>query len=389
MKRYFCGMISVLLVLFLLCACGTSGSKPGFSEHPTQGVSRATLAAVGDIRFTDEMLQTLHAADDFTALFGNTIGELAAADLAIGNLEGNFAGAPYENGSYPDELASVLSGAGFDLIQTANSYSLQNGLAGLRRTKTVLEAAQLTALGTYSTKDEAGNRVVLREVNGIRFAFIAFTKGLNGMSMPSGAEYCTNVLYTDYNGNYSRVDTEGIVRVVEQARAFAPDFIIAALHWGSEDSDEISKTQTQIADLLVASGVDVILGSHTHRVGKLEQRTVTSSTGAQKQVVIAYGLGDYCCTTEGGLTPSVILKLEFTRNNETGETAVADVSYTSVATVDFGAEAKQRYGVLGIEDAIALYENNYYNRVSETQYEALLKQRDKIKDALFPPEAEK
>lgn len=381
-------MISILLVLFLLCACGASNTQPGFSEHPTQGVSHATLAAVGDIRFTDEMLQTLHDADDFAALFGNTIEDIAAADLAVGNLEGNFAGAPYKNGSYPDELATVLSGAGFDLIQTANSYSLQNGLAGLRRTKSVLENAQLTALGTYSTKDEAGSRVVLREVNGIRFAFIAFTKGLNGMSMPTGAEYCTNVLYTDYSGNYSRVDSEGIVRVVEQAKAYAPDFIVAALHWGSEDSSDISKTQTQIADLLIASGVDVILGSHTHRVGKLEQRTVTSSTGAQKQTVIAYGLGDYCCTTEGGLTPSVILKLEFTRNNETGETAVAEVSYTPIATFDLGAEARQRYSVLGIEDAITLYDNNYYNRVSEAQYENLLKQRDKIKDALFPPEKE-
>lgn len=386
MKRCFCGILCVLSVLLLLCGCAAPDARLDFSERPTQGVSRVTLAAVGDIRFTDEMLATLHDEDDFAALFGNTIEDIAAADLAVGNLEGNFAGSPYRDGSYPDELAAVLSGAGFDLIQTANSFSLQNGLAGLRRTKSVLENAQLTALGTYASADEAKTRVVLREVNGIRFAFIAFTKGLNGMSMPSGAEYCTNVLYTDYNGNYSRVDSAGIVQVVEQAKAYAPDFIIAALHWGSEDSADISKTQTQIADLLVASGVDVILGSHTHRVGKLEQRTVTTAEDGQKQAVVAYGLGDYCCTSEGGLTPSVILKLEFTRDNESGQTAIADVSYTPIVTFDLGAEATPRYSVLGIDDAIALYENNYYNRVSEAQYESLLKQRDKIKDALFPPE---
>lgn len=388
MKRLFCGIFSVLLLFSLLTGCGAK--TPALPEKPTQGSSKVTLAAVGDICMTDAMLTALHRVDgsyDFLSLFGDTVNTIAAADLALGNFEGNFAGAPYTGGSYPDELAAALGDAGFDLLQTANSYSIQNGLTGLQRTKAVIEGERLTALGTYASKSDASaNRVVVRDVNGIRIAFVAFTKGLNGMSIPAGSEYCTNLLYTDYSGNYTRVDTDGIAAVLTQARRLQPDLIVAALHWGSEGSSEVSKTQEQIADLLLRNGVDVIIGSHSHRAGQVERRTVYASDGSSKEAVIAYSLGDYCTTEEGGVNASLILNLEFTRDHASGVTTLTDVGYTPIATVDFGPEAKQRYAVLNMDNAIALYESNYYDRIPEEIYQTLLTRREKLADTVFPKE---
>lgn len=164
----------------------------------------------------------------------------------------------------PDALATALRSTGFSLVQTANSYTIQNGLSGLERTKTILRSVGLTPVGTYeSAEDRAQNRAVLVEANGIRIAVVAFTKGMNGMRLPSGAEYCTNLLYTDYDSNYSHIDTDGITAAIDAARALSPDIIVAALHWGSEDVSDISDTQEKIADLMFRRGVDVIVGART------------------------------------------------------------------------------------------------------------------------------
>lgn len=391
MKRCFCGILSILLLLFLLAGCSEKPSPPILSEKPTEGSGTVTLAAVGDICMTDAMLASMRRADgsyEFLPLFGDTVSTVAAADLAMGNFEGNFAGTPYTNGSYPDELAAALGNVGFDLLQTANTYSIQNGLAGLERTKSVIEGEQIAALGTYVSKSDAtANRVLVREANGIRIAFVAFTKGLGGMSIPAGSEYCTNLLYTDYSGNYARVDTDGITAVLAQARSLQPDVIVAALHWGSEGSSEVSKTQQQIAELLLRNGVDVILGSHSHKAGQVERRTVHFSDGSSKEAVIAYSLGDYCTTEESGINVSLILKLKFTRDHESGVTTLTDVGYTPIATVDLGAEAKQRYLVLNMDNAIELYESNYFDRIPEDLYHTLVTRREKLANTVFPKES--
>ena len=143
---------SLLLLIFIvsLSACGESAIK---DTRPTEGVGVATVSAVGDIYLTDEMLADARRSNgsyDFSAQFEGVCASLAAADLTIGNFEGTFCGTPYgmEAGSYPDALAAALSAAGFDLLQTANSYSIFGGFSGLQRTKAVIEDNGMTAVGT-------------------------------------------------------------------------------------------------------------------------------------------------------------------------------------------------------------------------------------------------
>ena len=42
---------------------------------------------------------------------------------------------------------------------------------------------------------------------------------------------------------------------------------------------DISDTQEKIADLMFRRGVDVIVGSHSHRVGPVERRSITTDDG--------------------------------------------------------------------------------------------------------------
>lgn len=385
------GAAALLTLCLALPLFGCSGSDtPTESKTPRSDMAVATLCAVGDIRITDELLQAARQGGsyDFSDILRGTTAVVGAADVAIGNLETTLSGEPYNDGSAPDALATALRSTGFSLVQTANSYTIQNGLSGLERTKTILRSAGLTPVGTYeSAEDRAQNRAVLVEANGIRIAVVAFTKGMNGMRLPSGAEYCTNLLYTDYDSNYSHIDTDGITDAIVAARALSPDIIVAALHWGSEDVSDISDTQEKIADLMFRRGVDVIVGSHSHRVGPVERRSITTDDGVQKDVVLAYGLGDYCAAQEGETNASLALTVEFTRTGES--TVISNVRCTPLATADCGAGIAPRYQVFDAADAVRLYENNYYQRVSDALYEQLLAAKQQVEEAVQPQDSTK
>ena len=382
MKQGFFRVFALLLVFVFFTGCSSRAD-----HRPTEGVGTATLRAVGDIFLTPEMVVDGRMADgsyDFLPTFAQVFHVLSDADLTIGNFEGTFAGGG--EGSYPDALAETLAASGFDILQTANSYSVQNGLSGLQRTRDILLQNGLTPLGTYASAEERESEMVhVREINGIRFAFVAFTKGFNGIGLPAGGDHCVNLLYSDYTTDYEDIDREGILEVLEAAQDVDPDFIIASLHWGSENIAGISSSQKSITNLLLQNGVDVILGSHSHRLEQVETREVTLDDGTVKTCVIAYNLGDFCATEAGDCNTAVVLELEFTRDHATGTGEITGVSYVPVSTVDNGELYANRFAVVPTDDAIVLYEGNYYLRVSKDAYTAMVKDREKLDSKVFPP----
>lgn len=380
MRKRICSFL--LLIIFLLTACSSGGK----TTRPSEGESVVKLCAVGDIYPTADMLNDARQPNgsyDFSSQLSACFPALASADLAIGNLEGNFTTGSYGNGNYPDELAAALAQAGFDILQTANSYSIVNGVSGLSRTKSVIEQAGMTALGTYTdAEDKKDHQVLLVDINDIRIAFVSFTKGFGGIAFPENADHSANLLYSDYTTNYEKVNTEGILSVLEEAQKKKPDVIIAALHWGSENTRDINRSQEEIASLLFENGVDVILGSHSHLVSTVEQRHIVLKDGTRKDVVLAYSLGDFCAVESGDCNMSLILNLEFTRNHSTGETKITSLSYTPLAAADRGKHEPNRYALLDVENELALYENNYYDRVSNDLYNELLSVKERLASAV-------
>lgn len=381
MKQRFFRVLALLLSFVFLTACSS-----GDDNRPKEGIGTATLRAVGDIFLSPEMLndaRSVSGSYDFRPTFAQVFPALSDADVTIGNFEGTFAGSG--EGSYPDALAETLAAAGIDILQTANSYSVQNGLSGLQRTREVILENGMTPLGTYSSAEEREESPVhIREINGIRFAFVAFTKGFHGMGLPTGSDYCVNLLYSDYTTDYEDINRTEILDILEAARDAEPDFIIAALHWGSENISGVSSTQNTITNLLLQNGVDVILGSHSHRLEQIETREVTTEDDEVKTCVIAYNLGDFCYTESGEFNTSIILDLEFTRDHATGKSAISAVSYVPVSAVDNGDLYANRFAVVPTDDAISLFEGNYYLRVSEAAYTAMVKDREKLEETLFP-----
>ena len=340
-----------------------SAPKAASNQITTEPDLTITVAAVGDIMIDDDLLAAAlqeNGTYDFSRSFAAVAGMTGSADLTLGNLELNFAGEPYGSatGSAPESLAMALAGVGFDVVQTANSASIQNGLSGLQSTIRYLNAAGIDHVGTYAaSSDKSANEgVLLRNVSGLKVAILGYTKGLCGLSLPHGSEYAVDLLYTDYATDFDKIATDAINRSLEAARALQPDVILAMLHWGSESDRTVTASQERIAKLLFAGGVDAIIGTHSHIVGPMETSSVTTDAGKDKTCFVAYSLGNFYSTMDSSVATNcrdgVVLNLSFTKNGETGETALSGVSYTPTYFADHGEDASPRYEILPVRTAI-------------------------------------
>ena len=386
-----CLCIATLLVLcvVLLRSCdqtpNASASQPSATQlpqatepsAPKEGQSVITVVAGGDVNVTDQVVAAgmKDGRFDFSAMFMDIAPVFAGADVGIINLEGNLVGAPYgtESGSAPQELMEALERAGVDFVQVANSYALKNGILGLNTTIDRIRQAGMEPLGAFESQQayEQSQGFTLKEINGIRVAFVAFTKGMGGLSLPSGSEDRVNLLYKDYATTYKQIDEAGIRATLQAVQAQQPDVTIALLHWGSEHKSIISENQKKIKNLLLEAGVDAIIGTHSHYVQKVEY-------DAQAGTVVAYSLGDLVGdATATDTNYSILLQLQITKDHATGETKITACSYESVYTLTPGRDG-EAIRLVRLDPAMAMYENNHVNKVSAKAYESMKSAKSKI-----------
>lgn len=329
------------------------------------------IRAAGDLNITDNVVASGLAATgyEFTRSFLDVAHLLSEADLTVMNLEGNICGEPYGTArtSAPKQILEALRCAGVDLVQVANSASINNGLIGLRSTLQAVHDAGLEPLGAFASNEDfqRAKGYTICEANGIRVAFVAFTKGMSGMGLPSGSENCVNLLYEDYDSEYKKVNESGITKILKNVASEKPDLVVAMLHWGSEGTDTISDTQQRIVKLMQKNGVDVIIGTHPHRVHKIEFNQATGS-------LVAYSLGDFFGdATAGGSNYSIILDIEVTKDNHAGVTRVTGFDYVPIYTQKESECVDEDRRVLRIHEAMYAYENNFVDSVSKACYESM------------------
>ena len=360
----------------------TTASQPTETEPaPTVPDTVIHIVAGGDLNVTDKTVASGTAVSgyDYTDVFLDVVPALSGADLTVLNFEGSIYGAPYgsQNKSAPQQMLQALQQAGVDMLQAANSQTVVNGLSGLTSTLQGIRSAGMEPLGAYATAQEfkESGGYYIREIQGVRVAFVAFTKGMDGMGLPAGNEDCVNLLYKDYNSTYQKVDTEGITKILRAVEEKKPDITVALLHWGSEFNTKISSTQEKICKLMQDEGVDAIIGSHSHYVQTLDFDEATGK-------LVAYSLGDFFGDADKtGTDYSVLLDLEITKSGATGETKITGFDYTPVYTVN-ETETGGRMRVLRIREAVAAYESNFIERVSEETYTAMKSALSKIESRM-------
>lgn len=368
--------------------------KPTQTTEPATRAQKSTkttihIKAAGDLNVTNTVINAGVAVGgyNYTRAFMDVASTLSDADLTVLNLEGNICGEPYgsDTTSAPRELLDGLRNAGVDLIQMANSCTINNGLIGLTSTLQTIRAAGLEPVGAFASESEfqQSKGYTITEAQGVKVAFVAFTKGLGGRGLPAGNDNLVNILYEDYASTYDKIDRTRITSVLKAVEAEKPDITIALLHWGSEYNDDISDTQKSIVNLMKKQGVDVIIGTHPHTVQAIEYDELAGT-------LVAYSLGDFFGdASRGGTNYSIILDLEITKDSSTGTTKVTNYSYTPIYTVSEAESADGYRRVVRIDKTVEAWEENYLDKVSQSAKESMVYALDRIEARINPPVVEK
>lgn len=333
-------------------------------EKLYDGPPVARIAFVGDISTSADQVRAVTRPDgtyDFTIPFADVAKYFTPDQVAyaVGDFETTmvdglaYGGEPYYNS--PVQLAGTLRGLGFRLMSTANTYALNNGIEGLTSTKNYLTEAKLRSVGTYLSQAERdkNNGAYIRNIHKIKFAFLAYTKGTDSVTMPAGCEYALNTLYSDYADYWSELRSSQIRRDVQAAKDAGAEVIVALVHWGSEYSRSVSEPQKEVADLLLKNGVDVIIGTHSHLVNEMGFQEVELSDGSVKQCFVAYGLGDfYTDPADAKAQQSLILNLEFSRSDD-GRVSITDAGYVPIYMHITEDKGIRRFQVLDVYKNLA------------------------------------
>lgn len=397
-KRFWMGF-AVAVVALLICGVSILLLQPKEKSAPTtpptqatapnipiQPPTQITIAFGGDINITDKVVAAGKTAGgyNYSPIFQEIAPVLAGADAAVINLEGNLYGEPYgtQSTSAPKELMRALQGAGVDFVQMANSCVLNNGMGGLRQTLAGIRDAGMEGIGAFTddAEYEKYRGFTLTEINGVKVAFVAFTKGMDGLSLPAGKDNLVNLLYKDYTSSYSEINTEGITTILRNIQLEKPDLTIALLHWGSAYNGIVSDSQKDIVKLMQKEGVNAIVGTHSHYVQDVE-------FDPDNNTLVAYSLGDLLGDADKHNTnASTILQLQITKDHATGVTSITGYEHTPVYIATPENDGVNGMRLLRIRDAIVAYESNSIHKVSEKTYAAMKSALSQISGRVDPEE---
>ena len=313
MRRIIPTIILVLVLVFALFACSTrpldgpedtgtpdtadtgesGGTETGGEpSYPTGGIAdrshvlspdrelegnatvepvntvNLTVVAVGDnlihpnIYLDAALRGTPEKTYDFLPMYELVRPYLSSADIAFINQETLMAGAEYGYTGYPcfncpQQLGLDMVEIGFDIINMANNHMLDKGDSGLRSTIDFWHTQPVTILGGHYDQNDY-DTIRVTEYDGFKIAWLSYTYGTNGITLPYGSE-----LVVPY------IDEDRIVSDLKRAEQLG-DITIVSIHWGLENTHVPTDEQRHLAQVIADNGAAVILGHHSHTLQPIE-----------------------------------------------------------------------------------------------------------------------
>lgn len=259
---------------------------------------------------------------DFKPIYENVRYLVESADVAVLNQETIISESNSVRGAdggqlifnSPPEVADAVIDLGFDVFTMANNHLLDMGASGLEESinfwNKKAEENDLTILGAYLDEEDSEN-IRIREVNGVKIAFLAYAEHINGFSIPADSSLRVIMNYEE----------DVIERQIKKASEIA-DAVIVSAHWGVEDTHEVSEDRKELAAKMVNWGADVILGCHTHTAETMEWIQRDDGTRG----FVYYSMGNFICAqTDNFNLVGEMPDFDIVIDGATGETRLEDV----------------------------------------------------------------
>ena len=252
----------------------------------TEQETSARIMANGDLLYHIPIYRTALKDDgsyDFHENFDYVKPWLKQADLVIGDFEGTvnkdhyLAGYPLFNA--PGEVMDAIKDAGYQVLDLAHNHILDSQIEGVFSTADAIEKTGMTPIGVYTHEPREKAPIVIKEVNGIKIALLAYSYGFNGIE-----EYISK---EDYDNHLSDLNEDKMKAEIERAEKEA-DITIIMPQMGIEYQLEPTEEQKQLYHKMIDWGADIIFGGHPHVVEPAE----TVEKDGDKKLII-YSMGNF------------------------------------------------------------------------------------------------
>ena len=300
----------------------------------TEEETSVRIMANGDLLYHDIIYISAKKADgtyDFHENFEYIKPWLKQADLVLGDFEGTvnkdhyLAGYPLFNA--PGEVMDAIKDAGYQVLDLAHNHILDSQIEGVVSTADAIEKAGMIPVGVYTHESRDKAPLVIKEVNGIKVAILAYSYGFNGIEQSISQE--------DYNRYLSDLNEDKMKAEIERAEKEA-DITIIMPQMGVEYQIEPTEEQKKLYHKMIDWGADIIFGGHPHVVEPAE----TVEKEGDKKLII-YSMGNFISNqrietmqdvenakwTERGVLMDVTIKKK--SGKTTIETAQAHPSWVS------------------------------------------------------------
>ncbi|MBI5524872.1 MAG: CapA family protein [Deltaproteobacteria bacterium] len=304
--------------LFALLALASSFSASCEPRQRTLDVSSGRpvrVMAVGDIIAHETVNQAAFdpatRTYDYTKMLAPVSRLLSQSDLLFANQESmasdNLGISGYPDFNAPFDLIDSLAGAGFNLLSIANNHSLDTGIGAMRDTAAYY-ARRYPQIAVSGYNSSCGDlRYAAFERGGLTFTFAAFS---DRFDLEDGLDDCSvNIIGGDnFAGLVDALCSDGDVNIV-------------SLHFGVEDSTQVSERERAIVQNLLDRGVEVILGHHPHVLKPI----IETQNGQGNDAAVAFSLGNFL---HSQLLPQELLGgvLDFHVQKAGGRIEIRDVS---------------------------------------------------------------
>ena len=214
----------------------------------------ATLVFGGDVMLGRSCAAKIeNGADPFVGIA--TL--LRGASFAAANLECTISnlGDSVQRYSFraPERSAQLLHRAGFRAMSLANNHAFDFGTAALEDCAERLFAEQVQPIGVGKPGSSDWTPSFFSVLNGKKIAVLAISD-VGPAAAPQIA---------------AASDRLGLNAAIANARLRA-NLVVCLVHWGVENSENITDEQRELARWLIDHGVDLVVGSHPHCVQSLD-----------------------------------------------------------------------------------------------------------------------
>jgi poly-gamma-glutamate synthesis protein (capsule biosynthesis protein) len=279
-------MITLLIVSCLYVAhyCNKNSVNNDYvvdeNDYYEPKEKRMSIAMVGDALLHSSVYNSVSNGDgtyNFLPIFTDIEELIKDYDLKYYNQETIIGGKNLGLSSYPtfnspDEIGENLVSIGFNMVSLANNHTMDKGEKGIIYSSNFWKNQEgVITAGSYSSYEDRNN-ILVYETNGIKYAFLSYTTGTNGITVPSDKTYLVNV----YSDEQAKADIEQVKDKV--------DVIIVAMHWGNEYTFTPTSSQKGIAKYLSSLGVNLIIGAHPHVIEPIDYIDNT---------LVIYSLGNF------------------------------------------------------------------------------------------------